>query len=58
MDFNLSDENRQVRDMVYNFAQKEIVPVAQQNDAEGKFLNQTLFLNLGQALLGGPQAGP
>lgn len=28
------------------------------NDAEGKFLNQTLFLNLGQALLGGPQAGP
>lgn len=37
MDFNLSDENRQVRDMVYNFAQKEIVPVAQQNDAEGRF---------------------
>jgi len=37
VDFNLSDEHRQVRDMVYNFAQKEIVPVAQQNDAEGKF---------------------
>ena len=37
MDFELSEEHRMVRDLVYTFAQKEIVPKARENDEKGYF---------------------
>ncbi len=47
MDFELSSEHRSVRDMVYNFAQKEIAPVAQQNDAN-HFFDRNILKQMGE----------
>ena len=37
MDFQLTDEQQMIRKMARDFAEKEIVPVAKETDAEGKF---------------------
>ena len=37
MDFQLTDEQRAIRDMVRELAQKEIKPVAQKHDEEHSF---------------------
>ncbi len=42
MDFELTDEQKQIRDLAREFAQKEIVPVAPAFDASGEFPFETV----------------
>ncbi|MBC7249735.1 MAG: acyl-CoA dehydrogenase [Anaerolineae bacterium] len=37
MDFELTEEQQMIRKMAHDFAEKEIAPIAQETDAEGKF---------------------
>ena len=42
MNFELTDEQKQVRDMVREFAQREVAPHIQQWDAKGEFHREVL----------------
>ena len=42
MNFELTDDQRQVRDMVREFAQKEVAPYIQEWDAKGQFHREVL----------------
>lgn len=42
MDFQLSEEQQQIREMAREFAQKEIAPVASEFDAKGEFPRETI----------------
>lgn len=42
MDFELTQEQKQIRDLAREFAQKEIVPVAAEFDAKGEFPRATI----------------
>src|SRR5207253_11385234 len=42
MDFELTEEQRQIRDLTREFAQKEIVPIAAEYDAKGEFPAPTI----------------
>lgn len=42
MDFELTQEQKQIRDLAREFAQKEIVPVAAEFDAKGEFPRSTI----------------
>ncbi|HUS14081.1 MAG TPA: acyl-CoA dehydrogenase family protein, partial [Chloroflexia bacterium] len=54
MDFMLSEENRSVQKMAYDFAQKEIVPFAREHD-ENHTINWDVIKRMGElGLLGGP----
>ncbi len=54
MDFLLTEENRSVQKLAYDFAQKEIVPFAREYDAEQK-INWDVIKGMGAlGLLGGP----
>ncbi len=54
MDFNLTDEQKMVKDMVYDFAQNEIVPNIKENDASGHFDRGVVDKMAELGLLGGP----
>ncbi len=43
MDFELSDEQKQIRDLTREFAQKEIAPIAAEYDARGEFPRETIM---------------
>ncbi len=54
MDFQLTEEQRMVRDMVRDFAQKEVAPIAREVDETGRFPAET-FQKLGElGLMGLP----
>lgn len=54
MDFNLSDEQKMMRDMVHDFAKKEIWPLAEKIDDEDKF-PPGMFKRMGElGILGVP----
>jgi glutaryl-CoA dehydrogenase (non-decarboxylating) len=54
MDFLLTEENRSVQKMTYDFAQKEIVPFAREHDAN-QTINWDVIKRMGElGLLGGP----
>jgi len=42
MDLNLSDEQRMIRDMAREFAQREIAPIAAHHDESGEFPHETV----------------
>ncbi|HZQ08008.1 MAG TPA: acyl-CoA dehydrogenase family protein, partial [Anaerolineae bacterium] len=42
MDFELTEEQQQIRDLAREFAQKEIAPIAAQFDASGEFPLETI----------------
>jgi alkylation response protein AidB-like acyl-CoA dehydrogenase len=42
MDFELTEEQKQIRDLTREFAQKEIVPIAAEYDAKGEFPADTI----------------
>lgn len=46
MDFNLSDEHKMLKETVYNFAKKEIEPIAEKIDKEDK-MPEDIFEKLG-----------
>jgi alkylation response protein AidB-like acyl-CoA dehydrogenase len=46
MDLHLSDEQRMVRDMARDFAQREIAPIAAHYDETGEFPHETV-MNMG-----------
>lgn len=52
MDFQLSDEHRMVRDMVYDFARKEIVPIIRDHDRNHTFPADLLPKMAAQGFLG------
>jgi glutaryl-CoA dehydrogenase (non-decarboxylating) len=54
MDFELSEEHKLVQGMVRDFAEKEIMPVAQENDAKGYFDRRIVDKMARLGLLGGP----
>lgn len=54
MNFDLSDEQKMVRDMVYDFAQNEIVPNIKENDANCYFDRAVVDKMADLGLLGGP----
>ncbi|MCL4458430.1 MAG: acyl-CoA dehydrogenase family protein [Chloroflexi bacterium] len=54
MDFELTEEQKLVRDMVRDFAQKEIAPKAQENDEKGYFDRSIVDKMAELGLLGGP----
>ncbi len=43
MDFELTEEQKQIRDLTREFAQKEIVPIAAEFDARGEFPRETIM---------------
>lgn len=42
MDFELTEEQRMIRDMVHDFAEKEIVPIAAKTDEREEFPHETI----------------
>ena len=42
MDFQLTEEQQQIRDLAREFAQKEIAPIAAEFDARGEFPTETI----------------
>ncbi|MCA1553463.1 MAG: acyl-CoA dehydrogenase family protein, partial [Chloroflexi bacterium] len=42
MDFQLSDEQKQIRELAREFAQNEIAPIAAQHDETGEFPAETI----------------
>lgn len=43
MDFELTEEQKQIRDLTREFAQKEIAPIAAEYDARGEFPRETIM---------------
>lgn len=43
MDFELTEEQKQIRDLAREFAQKEIAPIAAEFDARGEFPRETIM---------------
>ncbi len=54
MDFELTEEQQMIRKMVRDFAEKEIVPIAQETDKTGEFPWQTIRKMAPLGLLGLP----
>ncbi|MFQ5813927.1 MAG: acyl-CoA dehydrogenase [Anaerolineae bacterium] len=54
MDFELTEEQQMIRKMVRDFAEREIMPIAQETDAKGEFPWQTIRKMARLGLLGLP----
>lgn len=54
MNFDHTDEQRQIRDLVRRFAEQEIAPVAAANDREGRFPRDLVTRMAVLGFLGGP----
>lgn len=54
MDFDLSDEQRLIRETVRRFAEQELAPVAEDHDRAGRFPRELITRMAAMGILGGP----